>query len=205
MGYFGMLDLFNGYWQLPLDKESQQYFSIVTDHGTWTPTRLIQGSKNAAGPFQAVITQVVGDLLHRGCLVYIDDILVYGRTEEEFIRNWITVIEALHSVGLKISAKKTVFYAKEVKYCGRIFSASGTRFDPQHIEALSKMPTPTTAAELRSFLASVNWIRSSIPNYTTVVAPLQDLLTAALRSAPDTRSGSAKKGGFGRRWLGQHT
>ena len=38
MGYFGTLDLFNGYWQLPLDKKSQQYFSIVTDRGIWTPT-----------------------------------------------------------------------------------------------------------------------------------------------------------------------
>jgi len=178
--FFGTLDLFGGYWQLPLHPDSQQFFSILTDAGIWTPLRLIQGSRNAAGPFQAIVGEVLGDALYSACVQYIDDVMVFGATEEEFIDNWILVLKRLHSVGLKVSAKKTQFYAKSIKYCGRIFTPDGATFDKSLIEAITNMPTPTTAEALRRYLASTNWIRSSIPRYAEVVQPLQDLLNQAL-------------------------
>ena len=182
MKFFGNLDLFNGYWQLPLHESCRQFFSIITDAGTWTPYRLIQRSTNAAGPFQAIICDVLGDLVNRACLVYIDDILIFGKTEEEFINNWITVLEKLHSVKLKISAKKTCFYSTDVKYCGRIFSKDGVSFDPNLLNTITHMSAPSTVAELRSYLATTNWIRTSIPRYSELIAPLQQLLTDALAS-----------------------
>jgi transposase InsO family protein len=89
-------------------------------------------------------------------------------------------VQRLHSVGLKISAKKTDIYAKEVAYCGRVFTAEGARFSPKLIASLTAMAPPTTAAQLRTYIASVNWLRSSIPRYSELVQPLQDLLTHAL-------------------------
>jgi transposase InsO family protein len=188
MTHFGTLDLFGGYWQLPLDKESQKYFSILTDAGIWTPYRLIQGSRNAAGPFQAIVGEALGDILNRGCVQYVDDIMVYAPSEEQFIHNWITVLQRLHNVGLKVSAKKTHFYARSIKYCGRIFTTEGASFDPSLIQSVTKMPSPNTAAELRSYLATTNWLRSSIPRYAETVQPLQDLLTTALATAKTTHT-----------------
>jgi RNase H-like domain found in reverse transcriptase/Reverse transcriptase (RNA-dependent DNA polymerase) len=185
--YFGSLDLFGGYWQLPLDKESQRFFAITTDCGVWTPLRLIQGSRNAAGPFQAVVVEVLGDCVPTRCLVYIDDILILGDTEEQFVDNWIEVVSRLHKARFKISAKKTEFYAKEVKYCGRVFSADGVKFNPDFVKSVAEMPLPTTVAALRSYLASANWLRTSIPKFAAVVQPLQDLLTVGLAIAAKER------------------
>jgi transposase InsO family protein len=194
MTYFGTLDLFNGYWQLPLDESCRKYFSIMTDAGIWTPYRLIQGSRNAAGPFQAAICDVLGDLVNTGCIVYIDDILIFGRTEEEFVDNWLAILRLLHTAKLKVSAKKTCFFAQNVKYCGRIFSKDGVSFDPALLNTIIHMPTPTTAAELRSYLATTNWIRSSIPRYAELIAPLQQLLTTALATtASDGSTLNAKR------------
>jgi hypothetical protein len=97
--FFGTMDLFSGYWQLPLHEDSQQFFSILTDVGIWTPNRLIQGSRNAAGPFQAAVAEAIGDdLMNKACVLYIDDILIIGDTEEEFVDNWIRVVERLHAI-----------------------------------------------------------------------------------------------------------
>jgi transposase InsO family protein len=120
------------------------------------------------------------DLLNTGCVLYIDDVLIVGDTEDEFVSNWIKVVERLHRVGFKVAAKKTCFYAKEVKYCGRVFSADGVRFDPDLISSVQKMAEPRTAGELRSFLATANWLRPSIPAYAELVEPLQALLNDTL-------------------------
>jgi hypothetical protein len=152
----------------------------------YTPTRLIQGSRNAAGIFQAVMTGVLDGLLHKICVVYIDDILIYARSEEELITNTLAIIRRLHQHRFKISAKKIVFYQQETKFCGRIFSAAGVQFDPNYVKAIVQMSKPNNASELRTYLASANWIRSSIPNFARTAAPLQELLTHALKFASAT-------------------
>jgi hypothetical protein len=181
--FWGSLDLFGGFWQVPLHEDSQRYFSILTDAGIWTPTRLIQGSRNAAGPFQAVVSEALGDALNSACIQYQDDVMVLAVTEDEFVDNWITVLERLDAVGLKVSAKKTQFYSKELKYCGRLFTPDGAKFDTGLISALTNMSPPTMVDELRSYLATTNWLRSSIPRYAETVQPLQDMLTYGLAMA----------------------
>jgi len=179
--YFGKLDLFNGYWQLPLHPDSQRYFCIQTDKSVYRSHRLIQGSRNATGPFQATMVKVLGDLVGKACLVFVDDILVFGKTEREFVANWIAILRALNAVGLKVNAKKTLFYAEEVLFCGKLYSSEGVRFNPAFVEAVTKMAKPETAAELRTYIASANWMRAGIPDYAKLVLPLQDLLKEALR------------------------
>jgi hypothetical protein len=181
--FFGKLDLFNGYWQLPLHEDCQHFFTIQTDRGTYTPTRLIQGSRNAAGPFQAVVTGVLRDLVMKNCIVYIDDILIFAKTEQEFVEVWLEILRKLHAVNLKINAKKTELFRREIKFCGRVFSASGVSYDTEFIRSISNMSPPRTAAELRSYLASANWIRSAICNYAALTEKLQELVTEAQKTA----------------------
>jgi transposase InsO family protein len=181
--HFATIDLNNGYWQIPLHPDSQEFFSIRTDKAVYTPTRLIQGSRNAAGIFQAAMTDVLHNLVHSICIVYIDDILIYARSETDLISNILTIIRRLHDRQFKISAKKITFFRKQTKFCGRIFSADGVSFDTTYINAITQMSKPSNAAELRTYLASANWIRSSIPSFSRLAAPLQELLTTTLQLA----------------------
>ena len=193
--YFGTLDLQQGFWQLPLDEECQEYFSFVTDRGVFTPLRLMQGCTDGPGQFHGAMMrpEVLGEAVDDGKVkVFIDDILVMGQTPDDYVSNLISTIERLRRRLLKLQVRKVVFYAPRVKYCGRIYSVDGVSFDTAFIESILDLAQPTTVAELRTFLATANWMRSSIIRYSELVAPLQALLTTALRLLPVKPKTAAK-------------
>lgn len=193
--YFGRMDVLGGFWNFELDESCRHYFNIMTPDGIFTPTRLIQGSRNASGPYQERMEMILGDLVGTACLVFVDDIIVTGDTEPEFVNNWIRVLQRLYDFGVKITAKygKTVFYDRELLWCGRLYSASGVRFNPDQITTIINMPPPSTAAELRSYLAMANWRRLGIPFFAEVSAPLYDILTAGLAAAKNKRQAAASR------------
>jgi len=191
--FFGTVDLANGYWQVPLHPDSQDFLSFRTDAGVFTPTRLPQGARTAVGLFQATMAVVLGPLVNRCVIIYIDDLLVFGRTAAEFVEAWIAVLRALKGARFKVNIKKTVFFALAVKYCGRIYSRTGVRFDPTFVDSVGKMPRPGNAAELRSYLAAAGWLRSAIPNYAALIQPLLSLQTAAGKLARTSTTASMAK------------
>jgi hypothetical protein len=77
VAFYASFDLFKGYWQLPLHKESQGLMSFMTDKGIFTPTRVIQGSTGVVAFCQASMQTIVGDFLYMEVLVWLDDVLVY--------------------------------------------------------------------------------------------------------------------------------
>jgi RNase H-like domain found in reverse transcriptase len=76
-----------------------------------------------------------------------------------------------------------------VRYCGRLITKDGVRFDPKNIEALQTMQEPQNGADLVQYVAAVNWMRSAIPTYSNPVAPLQ----AALAKVFEGKSRRTKK------------
>ena len=182
--FVGSLDISDGFWQCALAPECQEWFSIVTDEACYTPRRLVQGSLNGTAPFYRVMVEALGDLLGTACVCYVDDVAVFGSTEVEFVDNYIKVLVRLHSKGIKVSATKVVFYAARLRFCGRLFSASGIQMDPAFVRSVASMPPPATAAQLASYIATVNWARLGVPRFAEMALPLQQLLTAALRSHP---------------------
>jgi hypothetical protein len=91
--------------------------------------------------------------------------------------------------GLKLHASKCVLFASTVRYCGRLITKDGVRFDPKNMEALQTMQEPENGADLVQYVAAVNWMRSAIPNYSKRVAPVQ----AALAKVFDGKSRRTKK------------
>jgi hypothetical protein len=75
--------------------------------------------------------------------------------------------------GLKLHASKCVLFAATVRYCGRLITKDGVRFDPNNMEALRTMQHPHNGADLVQYVAAVNWMRRAILNYSKRVAPLQ--------------------------------
>lgn len=186
--FFAVLDMKDGFWVMYLHPNTQKFYSIGTDRGVWTSKRLLHGAKNATAHYQAAMDSVLAELIEKNdCIVYVDDILVMGETEDALVDNLIKVIDKLWKAGFKISAKKTVFFAKEVKFCGKLYSADGVRFDPAAIETLVKMKQPTDAAELRTYLCTANWFRLAIPRFAETIAPLQELLKLALQEARERK------------------
>lgn len=194
--YFAVLDADNGFWQFEVDPETSRLLAITTDRFVYYPKRLPQGANVAAGPFHSAMMSALGDLVYRprnGVLVYIDDVLVYAESLEEFQRLWREVHRRLMSFGFRMSAKKVKMIAKRIKFCGRIYSAAGIEFDPEYVRSVVNMAQPVNAAELRQYLAMCNWLRLSIPRYNELAAPLQVLLKCALKEAGSATNAALKR------------
>jgi RNase H-like domain found in reverse transcriptase len=90
---------------------------------------------------------------------------------------------------LKLHASKCVLFETTVRYCGRLITKDGVRFDPKNMEALRTVQEPHNGADLVQYVAAVKWMRSAIPSYSKRVAPLQ----AALANVLEGKSRSTKK------------
>jgi hypothetical protein len=78
--------------------------------------------------------------------------------------------------GLFPHAAKCNLYDTEVRYCGRIITAEGVRYDPSTMSPLQHMGTPQNGGDLVQYVAALTWMRSSLPLFAEKAAPLQDLL-----------------------------
>ncbi|KAE9164480.1 hypothetical protein PF002_g31591 [Phytophthora fragariae] len=128
--FIAKFDMFKGFWQIMLAEECQEMFSFMTHDGVYTPLRVPQGATDSALHFQNQMQTVYKPLLYKGALIWIDDIIVYGRTEEEFLANLRLFYELTAKHRLKLNAKKSVLMAFEVSWCGRIIDGQDSSRSP---------------------------------------------------------------------------
>ncbi|KAH9093688.1 hypothetical protein Ae201684P_016312 [Aphanomyces euteiches] len=161
------LDWTKGYWQLPLHADSQEFFSFMTPFG---------------------VLQMFGELLFRGLLAWLDDLLGSAKSVASLLDLLDQVLATCAEFGLKLSPKKCHFYLAEAAWCGKIISAAGVTHSPRRTQGLIDLALPTTAADLQQFVCATNWMRASIPDYNKLIDPLRRLLDVAVKAA-----GSSKK------------
>jgi Reverse transcriptase (RNA-dependent DNA polymerase) len=185
---FATQDLCQGYWQIPLHKDSQDCQSFITPDGVYTPTRVLHGTRNATQNLQSMLVVMMDDI-KSNIKVWLDDCLLHTKTEDDLLATLNFFFKQCQEHGLKLHASKCVLFATTVRYCGRLITKDGVRFDPKNMEALQTMQEPQNGADLVQYVAAVNWMRSAIPNYSKRVAPLQ----AALAKVFEGKSRRAKK------------
>jgi hypothetical protein len=132
------------------------------------------GDVNASNYFQAVVAPLF-DSVEENMLPFMDDFLTHCEDEDHLVQVIRAIFNVCRQKRLKLSALKTDAYLKEAHFCGRLISEDGVRFDPRRFDALKKMNTPTMAGELCQFLFAANWVRTSVPEYARIVAPLNAL------------------------------
>ena len=174
--WFGTLDLANGFMQIPIKKEDQQKTAFTCHRGLFEFTRMPFGLCNAPATFQRAMTDSLEGLIWKKCFVYIDDIIVFGKTYEEYTDNMKEVLERLAEHGLTINPKKCSFGQREIKYLGHVLSGEGHRIDPDRINALTHYPRPRNVADLWGFVGLAGFYRQFIRNFSAIISPLQDKL-----------------------------
>nr|CCA17015.1 PREDICTED: similar to OSJNBa0011F23.1 putative [Albugo laibachii Nc14] len=180
--YFS-LDCFRFYWQLPLDKDSRDYFTVVTPGGLYTGKGVVMGSTDAVAFAQQVAEQVMKPVLHHGVQVWLDDFLGYAETESKLIDVLEVVLSRCEEYGVKLHPKKCVFLAFETIWCGKKILGNGVSHCTARIQGLCDTGNPITASDLQQFLCAVNWMRNNIPNYSQLVQDLHELLEDAMKAA----------------------
>lgn len=174
--YFSCIDLSQGYYQMELDANSRPITAFSTEDGHYQLKRLPMGLKISPSKFSRMMSIAMSGLTYSRCFVYLDDLIVFGRSLIDHNKNLIQVFDRLREVNLKIHPGKCSFLRKEVLYLGHVISDNGILPDPTKSSAIKNYPTPTNADEVRRFVAFANYYRKFIPNFATISIPLNRLL-----------------------------
>jgi hypothetical protein len=182
---FATLDFCQGYWQIPLHKDSHDFQPLIKPDRMYTPTRVLHGTRKGTQNLQSVLVVMMDDI-KSNIKVWLDDCILHTKTDDDLLA---TLNFFFREHGLKLHASMCVLFATTVRYHGRMIINNGVRFDPTNMQALQTMQEPQNGADLVQYVAAVNWMRSAIHNYSKRVAPLQ----AALAKVFEGKSRRTKK------------
>ena len=183
--YYGVMDLTSGYYQAPLSKASQAASAFTTDFGTFEWLRVPMGLKGAPSYFQQQMAQtVLCGLLYQILEIYLDDIITFGNTEDEYIDNLRQVFDRLVKFGITLNPNKCRFGLEEVEYVGHTINSQGMSFSEVKRGEVLDFPLPTTHKELKSFLGLANYFRDHVKNHSMITQPLQGMVTNYTKNKP---------------------
>ncbi|KAI5743998.1 hypothetical protein M8J77_024652 [Diaphorina citri] len=173
--WFSTLDLKSGYWQVELHPEDKEKTAFSVGSGLWHFNVLPFGLCNAPATFERLMDCILRGLTWKTCLVYLDDIIVIGKTFQEQLDNLRAVFIRLRNAHLKLSPKKCNLFRTEVQYLGHVVSTEGVSTDPKKIEAVKSWPIPKDKHEVRSFLGLVSYYRRFIKGFADIARSLHRL------------------------------
>ena len=176
--FFTSIDLTSGYHQIRITEEDVPKTAFRTPFGHFQFKVLIEGLTNAPATFQNVMNNTFREYIGDFVNVYLDDILVYSKTEAEHRKHLRLVFEKLREEKFYACLQKCEFAKPEIKFLGHIVGADGIKVNPAKIAAVNDWQPPKTVHQVRSFLGLANYFRKFIQGYAKLAAPLTDLTKA---------------------------
>ena len=133
------------------------------------------GLTNAPAAFMDLMNRVFRPFLDRFVIVFINNILVYSRSEEEHAMHLRLVLQTLREHQLYAKFSKCEFWLDQVAFLGHMVSKDGIQVDPKKIKAILEWPRPTTVTEVRYFLGLASYYRRFVKDSSKIAAPLTRL------------------------------
>ena len=160
---FSKLDAKAGFWQIKLEKQSSLRTTFSTPYGKYRFLLMPFGINTASEVFQQAMER-----LFEGypCAIIVDDILIWGSTEEEHDANLRKVLERARQIGLKLNLSKCKFRARSVSFVRHTFTDEGLKPDTEKTAAIRNMPAPENQAALQRFLGMTNYLNKFIKDYS---------------------------------------
>jgi hypothetical protein len=155
--YFTSLDLTSGYHQILISEEDRPKTAFRTPVGHFQFKVLIEGLTNAPATFQTVMNSILHPYIRKFVVVYIDDIMIFPKTEAEHQAHVRLVLEVLKRERFFVCKAKSSFAQSEIKYLGHIVDKQSIRPDPKKVEAVQTWLVPKNVHDVRSFLGLVNY------------------------------------------------
>ena len=171
---FSTIDLRSGYYHIGLTRESRAKSAFVVPMGKWQFKHTPFGLSQTLAYFQLLIDKVL-----MGCssfaMGYLDDIIIFSKTEEEHLQHLEEIFVRLRKFGLKMKRGKCSFFKKHIQYSGHLVSEKG--FEPllEKLELICKMPALRTAKEVKQFLGLIGYYRKFVPRFLDISRPLTKL------------------------------
>ena len=133
------------------------------------------GLTNAPAVFQALVNDLLRDMIDKFVFVYIDDILIFSRNLVEHVTHVRSVLRRLLDNSLFVKAEKCEFHAPSVTFLGYIIAKDSLQMDPAKVSAVTSWATPETRKQLQRFLGFANFYRCFIRGFSSIASPLSAL------------------------------
>ncbi|KAL8134291.1 hypothetical protein AgCh_009363 [Apium graveolens] len=150
--WFSKIDIRSGYHQLKIKPEDISKIAFRTRYGHYEFLVMAFGLTNAPAAFMDLMNRVFKKYLDKFVIVFIDNILIYSKTEEEHAEHLRIVMGTLRQEKLYAKFSKCEFWLKEVRFLGHVIRNKGVEVDPSKIEAIINWERPKTPTEVRSFM-----------------------------------------------------
>ncbi len=180
---FTKLDLRNAYHLVRIKEGDEWKTAFNTPIGHFEYRVLPFGLVNAPAVFQALVNDVLRDMLNVFVFVYLDDILIFSPSLQVHVQHVRRVLQRLLENRLFAKAEKCMFHAQSVTFLGSVVSAEGISMDPDKVRAVIDWPVPDSRVALQRFLGFANFYRRFIRNFSQVAAPLTFLTSSKTRFA----------------------
>src|SRR6185437_2129902 len=178
---FSKIDLRLGYHQIKVRAEDIPKTAFSTRYGLFEYLVMSFGLTNGPAYFMYLMNSVFMPELDKFIVVFIDDILIYSKDEEEHAKHLHIVLQRLREHKLYAKFSKCEFWLKEVPFLGHVISAKGISVDPGKVQDVLDWEAPISVKEIRSFLGLAGYYRRFIPEFSKIAKPMTELLKKGVK------------------------
>ncbi|WVZ76845.1 hypothetical protein U9M48_024772 [Paspalum notatum var. saurae] len=173
---FSKIDLRSGYHQMKIRPSDIPKTAFITRFGLYEYTVMSFGLTNAPAYFMNIMNKVFMEYLDKFVVVFIDDILIYSKMEEEHEEHLRLVLQNLREHKLYAKLSKCEFWLDQVPFLGLIVSKGGIMVDPSKISSVMDWKVPEVVKEVRGFLGLAGYYRRFIESFSRIAKPMTSLL-----------------------------
>jgi hypothetical protein len=173
---FSKIDLRSGYHQWKIQECDIPKTAFISRYGLYEYTVVSFGLTNALAYFMYLMNKVFMEYLDKFVMVFIDDMLVYSRSEEEHEEHLHLVLQKLRDHRLYAKLSKCEFWLNQVTFLGHIISKGGIFVDPSKIQDVLSWNAPMSVGDIWSFLVLARYYRRFIEGFWKIAKPMTKLL-----------------------------
>jgi len=175
--WFPTFDLRSSYHQVPDAKCDADKTAFMCPRGMYRFKAMPFGLYNAGATFQRLMDIVMSGLHFHVCLIYLDDIIVFAGSLEQYLYRLVMVFQRLRTAGLKLKPEKCLLLQKSVSFLGHVVSVQGiATTDPSKIKLVAEWPTPRSLRDVRAFLGLAGYYQRLVAGFASIAGPLHAMM-----------------------------
>ncbi|KRH92972.1 LTR retrotransposon, partial [Pseudoloma neurophilia] len=175
--FFSTIDLKDGFFQVPLSKNDRHKTAFTDGDGRlYQFTRMPQGYKNSSATFQRGMNIILNEYVNKICIVYLDDLLIFGKNEDECKQNEALIRERIKSYKMIINEKKSQSCLESVDFLGYRISHNTISPLVSRAQGIEDFSVPKNKTNVREFIGLLNFDRIFLPKIAEVLKPLYRLM-----------------------------